>query len=96
MHLVVIQSPEGFVRRQDDLGAAVLSFKRVEAIFSKMITVEGKRAYPAAVVVPLLRLIRATRRAWIGLLVHLDADVIVVGDLLLVLVISPVFLGRFS
>lgn len=45
---------------------------------------------------PLLGLIRAAGRARIRLLVDLDADVIIVGDLLLLLVIAPVLLGRLS
>jgi hypothetical protein len=48
------------------------------------------------VVVPLLGLIRAAGRARIGLLVDFDTDVIIVGDLLLLLVIAPVLLGRLS
>lgn len=44
-------------------------------------------------VVPLPRLIRTAGWARIGLLVLLDADVIIVGDLLLLFVIPPVFLS---
>ena len=48
---------------------------------------------PAAVVVSLLRLERTRRRTRIGLLVDVDADVEVVADVLLVLVVAPVLLG---
>lgn len=50
-------------------------------------------AIPTAMVVPLPRLIRTAGWARIGLLVLLDADVIIVGDLLLLFVIPPVFLS---
>lgn len=40
-------------------------------------------------------LIRAARRARVGLLIYLYAYVIVITDLLLVLVVSPMFFRRF-
>ena len=46
-------------------------------------------------VVFLFSLIGAIGRTRIGLLVDVNADVIIIGDLLLLLVISPVLLGRF-
>lgn len=47
-------------------------------------------------VVSLFCLIRTTGRTRIGLLVHFNADVIIVSDLLLLFVISPVFLCSFG
>ena len=47
-------------------------------------------------VVSLASLVGTIGRARIWLFVHFDADVIIVADLLLLLVIAPVLLGRFG
>ena len=59
---------------------------------SELMWIDG--IYPAAVVVSLLRLEEAGGRARIGILINVDADVIIIADVLLLLVIPPVLLGR--
>ena len=52
--------------------------------------------YPAAVEVFLVGLVLATGRTRVRLLVQLDANVKIVADVLLLLVIAPVLLGSFQ
>jgi hypothetical protein len=56
----------------------------------------NKVAYPAAVEVLLVRLERATGRASVWVLVQFDANVKIVADVLLLLVIAPMLLGSFQ
>ena len=69
------------------------TIKRIEKLSILCVT---NPTYPTAVVVSLASLVGTIGRARIWLFVHFDADVIIVADLLLLLVIAPVLLGRFG